>query len=172
MLVGCATPMSTGSTCVVEPGYLDQESTFTWRHFAPIDLVDTTGYVSPLMQNALRDAVVSELGGKGFEFVERQDFDQWTDVEVALTLRVRREVASLTINESPCRDNDCWERIDVGSATRMDVQTIGFLAADVYYMGEPIWRGWVERPLFPADRDGSSDVISQAVPALFESFPP
>ena len=35
----------------------------------------------------------------------------------------------------------------MGSATRLDVRTVGFLAADVFYLGEPIWRGWVERPL-------------------------
>jgi hypothetical protein len=31
------------------------------------------GFVSPIMQNALRQAVVSEPAGKGFEFVERRD---------------------------------------------------------------------------------------------------
>jgi len=30
------------------------------------------GFVSPIMQNALRQAVVSEPAGKGFEFVERR----------------------------------------------------------------------------------------------------
>jgi hypothetical protein len=143
----------------------------------PIDVVDSTGYFSPIMQAALADAVVTELAGKGFEFVERQDSasqdsDQWTDVEVMLTLRLRREVSSLMIDESPCLDQQCWERIDLGSSARADVQTIGFLAADVYHLGQPIWRGWVERILYPADRDSAGDVIAQAVPALFETFPP
>ena len=31
------------------------------------------GFVSPIMQNALRQAVVSEPAGNGFEFVERRD---------------------------------------------------------------------------------------------------
>ena len=78
----------------------------------------------------------------------------------------------MTVDESPCVDTDCWERVDPGSTTRMDMRTIGFLAADVFYAGEPIWRGWVERNLFPKDRDQSEAVIRESIPALFESFPP
>ena len=109
-------------------------------------------------------------------FVERAeggaDVEAYADIEIALTLRTRRELVSMTINESPCTDNNCWERVNPGANTRMDMRTIGFLAADVYYAGEPIWRGWVERNLYPKDRDAAEEVISEAVPALFESFPP
>lgn len=174
-LAGCQTPMQTGSQCVVEPGHLAGQSTFTWREGAPVDVIDNTGYVSPIVQSALAQAVVGELEGKGFSYVERTEQardDEWSDVEVALTLRTRRELVSFETGGSPCEDSDCWERIDPGSATRLDVRTIGFLAADVYFMGEPIWRGWVETTLFPKDRDRSNEVIARAVPTLFESFPP
>ena len=176
-LGACQAPMQTGSQCVVAPGFLAGQSTFTWRAASPLDVDDRTGYVSPLMEKGLAQAVVAELGGKGFSFVERVEGDpgmteQVADIEVALTLRTRRELVSMTVNESPCVDTDCWERVDPGANTRMDMRTVGFLAADVYFAGEPIWRGWVERDLYPKDRDAAEEVINEAVPALFESFPP
>ena len=177
VLTACQAPMQTGNQCVVAPGFLSDASTFTWRSEKPLDLDDHTGYVSPLVEKGLAQAVMAELQGKGFAFVERlegdaADEEQAADIEVALTLRTRRELVSMTVNESPCVDNDCWERVDPGATTRMDMRTIGFLAADVYYAGEPIWRGWVERSLFPKDRNQSEAVIRESVPALFESFPP
>lgn len=177
LLAACQTPMQTGNQCVVAPGFLAGQSTFTWRADKPIDVNDGTGYISPLMERGLADAVIAELSSKGFSFVERIPdvsglVDQPADIEVALTLRTRRELVSVTVNNSPCLDADCWERIDPGSSTRMDTRTVGFMAADVYFAGEPIWRGWVERDLFPQDRDAAKEVISESVPALFESFPP
>ncbi len=175
VLTACQVPMQTGNQCVVEPGFLAGQSTFTWRAEQALDVDDRTGYISPIMQRGLAQAVIKELATKGFQFVERVAGDesaQATDLEVALTLRTRRELVSLTINDSPCLDSDCWERIDPGSSTRMDMRTIGFLSADVFYAGEPIWRGWVERNLYPKDRSDAPAVISEAVPALFESFPP
>lgn len=176
-LTACATPMQTGSQCVVAPGFLSGQSTFTWRSDKVLDLDDGTGYVSPLVEQGLAQAVIAELRGKGFEFVERiegasADVEQSSDIEVALTLRTRRELVSMTVNESPCVETDCWERVDPGSNTRMDMRTVGFLAADVYFGGEPIWRGWVERNLYPKDRDESDAVVREAVPALFATFPP
>ena len=167
-LSACATPMQTGNQCVVAPGFLEAQSTFTWRSENPLDLDDQTGYISPIVAKGLSEAVLVELGRKGFTYVETEE----ADIEVALTLRTRRELMSMTINESPCVDADCWERIDPASTTRMDMRTIGFLAADVYFENQPIWRGWVERTLYPKDRDNASAVVSEAVPALFESFPP
>ena len=177
VLSACQTPMQTGSQCVVAPGFLSGQSTFTWRSDKPLDVDDRTGYVSPLMESGITQAVVAQMAEKGFSFVERVEGDpgvtvQDADIEVALILRTRRELVSMTINESPCVDTDCWERVDPGASSRMDMRTIGFMAADVYFSGEPIWRGWVERNLYPKDRDEAKTVIEEAVPALFESFPP
>jgi len=167
LLTACQAPMQSGSQCVVEEGYLDTESTFNWRD-SGLDVRDDTGYVSPLVKQGLQQAVVTELAGKGFSFAQ----DSASSVEVMLTLRTRRELVSFETGGSPCNDADCWERIEPGAGTRMDIRTIGFLAADVFYQGQPIWRGWVETNLFPSDRDASAEVIARAVPKLFESFPP
>ena len=176
VLTACQAPMQTGNQCVVAPGFLSGASTFTWRSDKALDLDDHTGYISPLVEKGLAQAVVAELASKGFSFVERVDTaaegEQTADIEVALTLRTRRELVSMTVNESPCVDTDCWERVDPGSTTRMDMRTIGFLAADVYYADEPIWRGWVERNLYPKDREQTATVVHESIPALFESFPP
>ena len=172
VLAGCATPIAKGSHCLVEPGYLADETTFSWFSEPAVELDDKTGYVSPAMLKILEDAVVARLNAKGFRLVDPTEMDQEADVQIALNLRTRRELYSMTSNESTCLTTDCWERIDMGSNVRMDVRTVGFLSADVYHLGEPIWRGWVERSLSPADRDSGEVVIDEAVPALFESFPP
>ncbi len=166
-LAGCQTPMQTGSQCVVPSGYLAGESLYSWRNGQAIDVVDGTGYVSPIIEKSLVGSVEKELQGKGFSA------QPGADLEFALTLRTRRELVSFDSQDPICGpEHDCWERIDMGSQTRMDVRTIGFLAADAYFEGEPIWRGWVETTLYPKDRDGAAEVIERAVVELFETFPP
>ncbi len=174
ILGGCATPMDTGSHCVVEPGYLDDQDVFSWYSVPAVDLDDRTGYISPAILRGLERAVVAELEGKGLRFVERREDAEasWPDMQVSLVFRTRREVVSMTMQDSPCKTTDCWERVDMGAAARMEVRTIGFLAADVYYLGEPVWRGWVERTLYPEDRDHADEVVREAIPALFATFPP
>ena len=177
LLAGCAAPMNTGSQCIVPPGTLDAENTFTWRSVPVVQLEDQTGFVSPLAVQALQDAVKKELGGKGFTFVDRRDddiaqSDQWSDLEVSITLKTRREVICLTADGFPCGRGDCRDCVDFNFPADMQMRTVGFLAADVYYLGQPIWRGWVERDLFTGDRNNAEVVIGEAVPVLFESFPP
>ena len=93
-------------------------------------------------------------------------------VEVSMVLRTRRELASYSSTASPCDTTDCWERVNTGANVRMDIRTVGFLAAEVYVDGQAIWRGWVETTLYPKDRDAAGEVITRAIPKLFESFPP
>lgn len=169
---GCAAPMNKGSHCALEPGSLDDARTFTWQAIPPVDLDDKTGYISPIIVEGLEKAAIAELQRKGLTFTEGKPEEVYADLRVALTLRTRREVVSLSRGGSPCETSDCWERIDLGSVDRMEVRTIGFLAADIYYLGQPVWRGWVERTLYPEDRDNADNVLGEAIPALFESFPP
>jgi len=173
VLGGCAAaPMNTGSHCVVEPGSMAGLQTFTWNAEPPVDLDDPTGYVSPVIVQGLQKAVIGELEKKGFQFIAGKPAEVTADIRVALTFRTRREVVSMTTTTSPCDSTDCWERVDMGAAERMEIRTIGFLAADVYYLDEPVWRGWVERTLYPEDRDHADKVLGTAIPVLFESFPP
>ena len=169
VLTACQTPMQSGSQCLVEPGYFATIHEFAWTSDEPVDVIDNTGYVSPIAVRSLSNAAAKELERKGFTLTESRTGQ---GMEVALALRTRRELVSYESSGSPCLDVDCWERIDPGAETRMDIQTIGFLAADVFYQGEPIWRGWVETTLFPKDRDRAAEVIATAIPKLFETFPP
>ncbi len=170
----CQTPMQSGSQCTVEPGYLDSVSQFSWVSANAIDVDDKTGYVSPIVERELVKAVANELNNKGFSYADQSDTAnaQGSEIKVSVVLRTRRELVSMETNPSPCLETDCWERIEPGAGTRMDIRTIGFLAADVFFAGEPIWRGWVETNLYPHDRDHAAEVIAKAIPKLFESFPP
>lgn len=173
LLAGCASaPMTKGSHCSVPQGSLDAMVSFTWRTSPAVDLDDPTGYISPVIVKKLEKAVADELGRKGYTLGDDSLDQAYRDVEVALTFRTRREVASFTTETTPCESSDCWERVDLGASQRMELRTVGFLAADVYYRGEPVWRGWVERVLYPEDRDHADKVLAEAIPALFETFPP
>ena len=166
LVSACQTPMTSGSQCVVEPGYLAQEEQIAWLGDDAVDIQDNTGYISPIVTAALRGAVEQEVAAKGFAFSES------AATQIRLVLRTRRELVSVEPAESPCDHVDCWERIDMNDGARMEIRTIGFLAADVYHEDKPIWRGWVETNLFPKDRDQSEAVIARAIPLLFETFPP
>ncbi len=169
-LAGCATPMTKGSHCTVEPGYLDDEFTYAWLSSQAIKLNDETGYISPVMLAQLEQAVVNELTTKGFQQASSEA--ETAALKVDVSLNIRRELNAISVSDSTCTYGDCWERVDMGANTRMDIRTIGFLSVDVFHQDKPIWRGWVERPLYPKNRDNAGEIISLAVPALFESFPP
>ena len=94
-----------------------------------------------------------------------------SDITIAINLRTRRELHSIETSGSVCNQEHCWERVDLGANTRMDLRTSGFLSADAFYQNQPIWRGWVERWLYPGDRDNALEVVGTALPALFETFP-
>ena len=170
LVSACQAPLQSGSQCVVEPEYFGHIDTVVWRgENRGFDLQDETGYVSPIVADLLRQAVVAELANKGFRVVDQADGDH---AELSVVLRTRRELSSIETTPSPCVDVDCWERIETGGGTRMDIRTIGFLAADIYHRGQPVWRGWVETNLYPKDRDKAGAVIERALPELFKSFPP
>ncbi len=87
-----------------------------------------------------------------------------------MNLITRRELQSFSTEQAECPD--CWEPVNPGSSTRMTLQTVGFLTMDVFSEGAPVWRGWVERNLYPDDRGNSQMVLSEAIPRLLEDFPP
>ncbi len=170
---GCATPMTSGSDCTVEPGALAGMTTFAFRNTPAIDLNDNTGSVSPIHLRQLEEAIITALQMRGFRYIDSPDTER-ADLEVAVALQVRRELISLRETESPSPNVDCWERIDMGSASTMQVRSTGFMTADIFYLDDPIWRGWVERALSPNDRarDQAPVTIAESVPKLFEGFPP
>ena len=169
ILAGCQTPMQSGSQCTMAPGSMAAYNSFAWRSDPAIDLVDDTGYVSPLVIAGLQNAVEDLMKTKGFTKAETPEA---ADLALDLTLRTRRELVSFETGGQVCADTSCWEKANTGMSTRMDVRTIGFLAADVYLEDAAVWRGWVETTLYPSDRDNSSEVVERALPKLFETFPP
>ncbi len=166
-LSGCATPMDSGSQCPVDPAYFDTMTTFAWHPTDAWQVKDETGFVSPLIQQQLRKRFVAEMATKGFQLVQDPDDDT---LLVAVSLTTRRELRSFDVDSHDCKD--CWEPVAPSSSVRMTLQTVGFLAFDAYSKGEPVWRSWVERLLYPSDRDAAHQVLEEAVPRLLEDFPP
>ena len=168
LLGGCAS-LDHGAHCIAEPGVLDEERQFVWAADGAVDLIDESGAVSPAIVELLKERVTLELASKGFERVD--DPAQLVNVTVRIYLRTRRELISTGPqggSVGPCAFPDCWH----DNGRNFSIQTRGFLAADVYYLGRPIWRGWVERGLHPSQRDQARAVIEEAVPLLFAQFPP
>ena len=122
LVAGCQTPMPSGSSCVLPPGSLNAATTFSWRESQSpngLNVVDDTGYVSPLMAQSLRAGINKHLLGKGFREVA-----QGADVEVTVELRIRRELVAVETGSNPCHVTECWERIDTSAGTRMDLRTV------------------------------------------------
>ena len=165
-LTGCAAQVDQGSQCIVESGYLDSRLTYRWRNDPPIQVYDEFNYVGPVLQELLRDRVVAHLASLGYAYSDSAE----ATFELGLDLSTRRELQSLS------RDLDVVvERGEVavlGGADQFMVRSVGFISADVYVDGRPIWRGWVEQILYPRDRDRAASVIEDAVPRLFAAFPP
>lgn len=170
-LIGCATPLQTGSHCTVDDSFLNAQTTYSWHEGQAVTLVDETGYISPTIMAQLELGLRRELRNKGLEYIDTGSSNKMSDLTIAVSLRTRRELYSVDTTGPTCTNEGCWERIDMGSNTRMDLRTSGFLSADAYYKDEPIWRGWAERWLYPSDRDKALQVIGEALPALFETFP-
>lgn len=170
LAAGCQTPMYSGSQCVLEPGSMMSMQSYAWKNSDPIEVIDRTGFVSPMVVRRLKSAVERELATKGFRPV-RPNEDS-ADIDLAVTLRTSRELVSYEMDSQVCADSACWERANTGDNMRMETRTVGFLAADVYLDDAPVWRGWVETSLFREDRDDPSEVMGRAIPKLFETFPP
>ncbi len=173
LLTGCATTMEKGSHSTVEPGFLANETQYSWVEEGPVDLIDESGYISPAIIDQMKTRVVQELATKGFVLVPADQAGGPPPMQVQLYLRARRELQSLGPQgrTGPCVYPDCW-RSPHDASVQMVTRTVGFLAADVYYNDKPIWRGWVERMLYPSERDKAMVVLNEAVPILFKSFPP
>lgn len=167
VLGGCATTMNSGSQCTVDPEYFDPISTFAWRPTDSWTVKDDTGFISPLIEEQLKQRFVMEMETKGFRLVNEPTEDT---LLVAISLITRRELQSFGVDSNDCKD--CWEPVASSSSVRMSLQTVGFLAFDAYSNGKPVWRSWVERLLYPSDRDKALDVLEQAVPKLLAEFPP
>lgn len=166
--------MEAGSHCTVETDFLQKQRTFTWGPDGAVDLIDESGYISPAIVAQLKKRVIRELNFKGLRLIESPTPEEAVDLTVELYLRARREVVSRSAYgtlQGPCTHPDCGRGPHPNNLP-IDIRTTGFLAADVYYQGEPIWRGWVERLLYPSERDQAAAVINEAVPVLFEKFPP
>lgn len=172
-IAGCATTMDSGSHCTVEEGFLRAQRTFAWSEEGAVDLIDESGYVSPAIIERLKKSVIRELGLKGFRWIESPSVENPVDMTVQIYLRTRREVVSTTAygrSRGPCVYPNC-EQATRTNGLPINIQTTGFLAADVFYQGEAIWRGWIERLLYPSDRDEAEAIITEAVPKLFEKLP-
>ena len=170
LLIGCQTPMYTGSQCVLEPGSLAAMQSYSWKDGQTINVDDQTGFVSPLVAGQLKAAIDGELTAKGFRVVDSEESPP--DLELAVSLRARRELVSYQTGGQVCADSACWERANTNASMRTETRTVGFIAADMYLEGEPVWRGWVETSLYRDDRDDPGEVMGRAIPKLFETFPP
>ncbi len=174
ILAGCAATVQQGSHCTVEEGFLAAQDSYQWRDGLAIHVVDETGYISPAITAELEAATITELQRKRFAMEEFDSATASQGLELQLTLRVRREIDSTNVygeEMGACRDPFCV-RSPSDPGVRFLTRTVGFLAADAYFDGKPIWRGWVERNLHPSERDKAGKVISEALPLLFKDFPP
>ncbi len=159
--------MQSGSDCVVDRIYFDARTTYAWRSAEKVSYKDDTGYVSPLILDALVQGIDDALQRKGLQKATSNP-----DMEIAVDLTIRRELRSITQSTTACSGLGCWEVVGMESGAQYNVVTVGFLALDVYAENKAVWRSWVERNLYPSERDNYTQVLDAAVAALTKPFPP
>jgi len=170
---GCATNMLAGSHCSNDEQAFANNYTYQWHSARDVKLIDESGYISPAILEQLRKRVELEMANKGYKLMDDESDGAPADLVLQLYVQARRELRdSGAYGElvGPCSYPSCWQASH-NPSLRMHVQTIGFVAADIYQGDKAIWRGWVERTLHPTERDKALPLIESAVTLLFAKLP-
>jgi len=142
--------------------------TYSWISKAP--LISKSPEVSPLAEVRLENAVVNELGKKGYRFVE--DPAQ-ADFVVAFTLGAREKL-SVTSAPGPgglppfVWSAPYYRDIDVHQFTE------GRLAIDMFdtKLRAPVWTGFATKSITSSDERNMGELANKAVAAILKDFPP
>lgn len=167
ILATACTSLQTGSECYIDEEILSGYQTFSWISDDALTVFDETQYVSPLMIEQIINGIQNGFEDAGYTVIESEEDADFL-VSAVITTRQSREDTIYF----PARSPDVLNSIERGDVN-LELKTSGFLAVDVYdgTTGQPLWRGWAERPLDISDRKNAKTVIRQAVTTIIAQFP-
>ncbi len=156
---------------------VDFASYRTWSFMSARPMiVSTTAIVNPLLEGRIMNAIRSEMGGKGFRYVDDPD---GADVVVSFTVGSHGQVK---IEQYPVSYRMGYSRYhrgygygtSYGTETRVRQYTEGQLAIDIFDVENhtPAFHGSASKRLTSSDRDNPEALISSAVTEALLGFPP
>lgn len=167
LLATACTTLTTGSECYIDERVLSGYQTFSWISDDAVTVFDETQYVSPLMIEQIINGIQNGFEDAGYTAIESEDDADFLVSAVVTTHQAREDTIYF-----PAKSPDALNSIERGDV-HLELKTSGFLAVDVYdgTTGQPLWRGWAERPLNISDRNSAKSVIRQAVTTIIAQFP-
>ncbi len=161
------TTLTTGSECYIDEQLLTGYQTFSWISDDALTVYDETQYVSPLMIEQIINGIQNGFEDAGYSVIESEDDADFLVSAVITTRQTREDTIYF-----PAKSPDALNSIERGDV-HLKAKVSGFLAVDVYdgTTGQPLWRGWAERPLDISDRKNAKTIIRQAVTTIIAQFP-
>lgn len=163
---GCTT-LQTGSECYIDEQVLSGYQTFSWISEEALIVYDETQGISAEMIEQIMNGIQNGFEDAGYSLIESEDDADFLVSAVITTHQTREDTIYF-----PAKSPDALSSIERGDV-HLQAKTNGFLAVDVYdgITGQPLWRGWAERPLNISDRKNAKTIIRQAVTTIIAQFP-
>ena len=166
-LTACTT-IETGSMCIADESYFEGRRSLAWAEdFAQITN-DPLDAIAPVTLEQIRMQVEAEFRTLGFDFTDASQADMIVSFVVATHTEVTRDYYAT--------HGTYWWGV-YGRPSVM-VQTAeqrkeAFLAIDLAEAGtnRALWRGWAEKPVYPADRNDPTPLIREAVASILTELP-
>ncbi len=157
---------------------MDFASYRTWSFMSarPMIVSTTTAIVNPLLEDRVMRAIRSEMGRKGFSYVNDPES---ADVVISFTVGSRDQVK---VDQYPASYRTSYGRYyrgygyrtSYGTETRVRQYTEGQLAIDIFDVENhtPAFHGSASKRLTSSDRDNPEALISSVVSEALIGFPP
>ena len=152
--------------------------TFSWVADNPLVAVggDTTR-VNPLLQQRIQNAILADLAGKGYRYVDDR---AGADFVVGFTIGARDKIdvrsyptAGPTYGYYGRYRYGGWGGTYWGTEVRTDSYTEGVLAIDVFDVRsqQPAWHAWSTKKIRDKDRQNPGPVVIEVVTSTLADFP-
>jgi hypothetical protein len=142
--------------------------TYSW--ISPSPLLSKPAEVSPLAEVRIEGAVTSELGRKGYRFVENPNE---ADFVVAFTIGARDKL-NVTSTPGGWGFGPMWGPASYYGDINVRQSVEGRLSIDLFdtQLKRPVWTGYATKSITSADERNLGELANKAVAAIFEDFPP
>jgi hypothetical protein len=169
LLLNACSSVQTGSTCVVEDDYFDENRELTWAdEFAKIG-GDPLNAIGPVTLEQIKMEVERQFQTLGYNFA---DDETSADMRISFVVATREEIVRGTY---VYHDPYCWGnfRHPDFMSDREQVSKEAFLAIDLVEVntGRSVWRGWAEKPVNDYDRHNPELLMKEAITSILAELP-
>lgn len=169
ILAGCTTTMESGSACVVEDEYFQVNRAMAWSEDYARISQDPLDAIAPVTLEQLRLEIQAQLEALGFDFVADAADAQML---VSFVVATRQEISS---GSYAYPDSYWWgvyghPMVVIHESTE---RREAYLAIDLAEAktSRPLWRGWAQQPVSPANRSNPVPLIKKAVTSILDELP-